>query len=185
MTESRDSNVRDRTRRTILLAAIEVLARQPTATLADVAQSAGVARSTLHRYFTDRSALVASLEELVNAEYEDALDRSRPDEGTGLEAYTRLVGELLESLPVFAWWMQMPELTDDYDSEPEDRAYAVVRRGHADGTIDSRLDPEWVISLTWSALWSVTHASTNGNRSPRELREMCLRSLVKIAASSG
>jgi AcrR family transcriptional regulator len=31
-----------------------VLARDPTATLADIAQAAGVGRSTLHRYFADR-----------------------------------------------------------------------------------------------------------------------------------
>src|SRR5918995_1052203 len=60
------SGVRDTTRRAILGAAASVLARDRAATLAEIAEAAGVGRSTLHRHFADR-------EELVAAAVEDSL----------------------------------------------------------------------------------------------------------------
>ena len=40
-----------------------MLERSPSATLADIATAAGVARSTLHRRFPNRDALLAALQD--------------------------------------------------------------------------------------------------------------------------
>jgi serine phosphatase RsbU (regulator of sigma subunit) len=50
-----------RNRERILDAADRILARRPSATMADIAAAAGVSRSTLHRRFHDREQLVAAL----------------------------------------------------------------------------------------------------------------------------
>lgn len=47
-----------RTRARILAAAVRLLAQNPRSTLGDIANAAGVSRSTLHRHFEGRSALV-------------------------------------------------------------------------------------------------------------------------------
>jgi serine phosphatase RsbU (regulator of sigma subunit) len=52
-----------RNRRQILAAARELLAESPGATMAQVAQSAGVGRSTLYRHFADREELQVALGE--------------------------------------------------------------------------------------------------------------------------
>jgi serine phosphatase RsbU (regulator of sigma subunit) len=52
-----------RNRERILDAAERILERSPDATLADIAAAAGVARSTLHRRFSNRAALLAALAE--------------------------------------------------------------------------------------------------------------------------
>jgi serine phosphatase RsbU (regulator of sigma subunit) len=52
-----------RNRERILEAAERMLKRSPSATLADIAAAAGVARSTLHRRFPSREALLANLQE--------------------------------------------------------------------------------------------------------------------------
>ena len=52
---STEGGPRTRTRRAILEAAMVVLAENGTASLADIASAAEVGRSTLHRYFPERS----------------------------------------------------------------------------------------------------------------------------------
>ena len=52
-----------RNRERILDAAERMLERSPSATLADIAAAAGVARSTLHRRFSNRDALLAALQD--------------------------------------------------------------------------------------------------------------------------
>ncbi|HZC09115.1 MAG TPA: helix-turn-helix domain-containing protein, partial [Mycobacterium sp.] len=47
-----------RTRAAILAATASVLARNRSATLPDIADAAGVGRTTLHRYFADRERLI-------------------------------------------------------------------------------------------------------------------------------
>ncbi|MEU1179064.1 helix-turn-helix domain-containing protein [Streptomyces sp. NPDC005820] len=49
------------TRRAILDAAITLLATDPTASLSEVAAAAGVGRTTVHRYFPERSDLLAAI----------------------------------------------------------------------------------------------------------------------------
>src|SRR5215208_945701 len=61
-----------RNRERILDAAERLLQRSPSATLADIAAAAGVARSTLHRRFASRDDLLAALDERPQ---EPALDR--------------------------------------------------------------------------------------------------------------
>ena len=182
--EEQESPTRERTRKAILRAAIGVLAGNPGAALGEVAEAAGVARSTLHRYYPDRAGLEAAVETFVLAEYAGAVRRARPDEGTGLDAYTRLCGELLDAHEVFAWWMRGETEQQDPEETEEDRITAgIVHRGHADGSIDPALDADWLTSHIWCGLFAAFHLPEAPGRSPRETREMCLRTLVKAAAA--
>ncbi|WP_432542816.1 TetR/AcrR family transcriptional regulator [Kineococcus sp. SYSU DK002] len=178
------NRARQRTRRAILLSAITTLRARPSASLGEVADAAGVARSTLHRYFPDREALTAALDEFVLAEQGAAVDRARPDEGTGLEAYTRIVGELLDASEVLAWWLHVDDSEDDgLDTEDDARLTAVVARGQRDGSIDPAFPADWLMHVVWSALWAAELLVTRGSTTRREVRDTCLRSLVKLAAA--
>ncbi|WP_432512978.1 TetR/AcrR family transcriptional regulator [Kineococcus sp. SYSU DK001] len=179
------NRARERTRRTILLSAITTLVGRPNASLGEVADAAGVARSTLHRYFPDREALTAALDEFVLAEHRSALDRARPDEGTGLQAFTRIVGELLDASDVLAWWSRIDdgEVDDEADDEDDVRVAAVVARGQRDGSVDPSFDAQWLVHLIWSALWATELVTARGSLTRREARDTCLRSLVKLASA--
>ncbi|MEV1292452.1 TetR/AcrR family transcriptional regulator [Pseudonocardia sp. NPDC049635] len=182
--EEQKSPTKERTRQAILRAAIGVLSANPGAALGEIAEAAGVARSTLHRYYPDRATLSSAVGAFVQAEYAAAIRRARLDEGTGLAAYTRLCGELIEGRDVFAWWVR-GEIDDEVpDENDEDRMVtALVRRGHADGSIDPLLDAEWLATHIWCGLFAAVHLPEPAGRSPRETGEMCLRTLVKAAAA--
>ncbi|MGB3481805.1 MAG: TetR family transcriptional regulator [Mycobacterium sp.] len=184
MTSStRPSRLRDRTRQTLLGAAIEVLGKHPGASMADIAAAAGVARSTLHRYFPDRSSLMDGIESHVEAEYEEALQHARPHEGTGLAAYSRIVDELLERLDSLAWWMRTEyEEVADFDCEADRGIVAVVARGQDDSSIDTQFSAQWVVAMTWALLAEAHQQTGNEQLSRREIRDMCRNALLKVAA---
>ena len=80
----------------ILDAAERMLAQSPSATLADIAAAAGVARSTLHRRFSNRDDLLAALRDRP---HDSGLERSEHPLPTGRLGRERAVS--LDAIQVF------------------------------------------------------------------------------------
>lgn len=108
-----DSGVRLRTRRAILDAAGTVLATDPTASLADIAAAAGVGRSTLHRYFAERTELLHALARHVHALSNAAIDRAEPNCGPPLDALRRVVETQLDLGPIVPFIYNEPTILAD------------------------------------------------------------------------
>lgn len=169
-----ESATRERTRRAVLAAAIDILREDPAASMAQVAAGAGVARSTLHRYYPDRPALIAGIEDFVAGVYESALDAARVDEGSAADALRRAVGELVEQMQILAWWL-------DIDDDGNDaRLEAVVARGHRDGSVDPAMDVAWIEAMLWSGLWSAHYLIRSGTYRMPEARDLCIRTFAKV-----
>jgi AcrR family transcriptional regulator len=79
MTETRLRADSARTVLTILEAAERTLSSKPTATMEEIAAAAGVARTTVHRRFATREALIAALATWAAQQLSDAVDAARPD----------------------------------------------------------------------------------------------------------
>lgn len=74
----------------ILEAAQVVFAKDPNATLEQVAEQAGLARTTVHRRFSSRQVLLAALVNDLNARYSDAFERARVSTAPPMVALYRL-----------------------------------------------------------------------------------------------
>lgn len=193
--EVRESPTRERTRRAILLAAIDLLSRSPRASLGAVADHAGVARSTLHRYYADRDALNHAIEEFVEEEYQAAIARARLDEGVGVDALMRLVAEFFEILDALTWWLggaHMAMVLDraaspDLEAEAaevsaEDPALlALVERGREDGTIDAELSTDWIVGAMWAMIYA-SWAAQRAGASRADARTQGMRLIAKVLA---
>ena len=176
---------RDRTRHALLESGIAVLVTNPGAALGAVARHAGVARSTLHRYFADRAELVEAINSHVEAQYEEAIEGADIESGTGYEAFERIVEELQDQIELFSWWMQTIHAeVDDFDSEPDQQLLTTIRRGQADGTIDDQLTAEWIHTMLWTALWTAHKQVTLNGYRPRTVRSATRLTLQKLAAPS-
>ena len=68
-----------RTRSAILDAAVRLLARKRSSSMGEIAEAAGIARSTVHRHFPERADLLAALEAYAANELEIATANARLD----------------------------------------------------------------------------------------------------------
>jgi AcrR family transcriptional regulator len=172
------SPTRNRTRQAILGAAIETLAQHPAASLGDIAVAAGVGRTTLHRYFAERSDLLTAVVAEANERLGRATDSARLGEGTGADAVLRLCREYYDLGAVLSLMFGEAQLlagADCLGPACDDTFAGLVARGHADGSIDRRLPSAWLESLMWAQLYAACHY--DGAESRHEVLDLLIRSL--------
>ncbi|GIE95463.1 TetR/AcrR family transcriptional regulator [Paractinoplanes rishiriensis] len=171
------SPTRNRTRQAILDAAIETLAQQPAASLGDIAAAAGVGRTTLHRYFAERSDLMSAVVTEAGERLTRATVNARLGEGTGAEAVLRLCREYFDLGAVLSLVFGEAQLLagdDCFGPDDGDTFATAVARGHADGSIDPRLPATWLDNLMWAQLYAACHFE--GHRSRHEVLDLLVRS---------
>jgi TetR/AcrR family transcriptional repressor of lfrA len=166
---------RARTRQAILDAAIEVLARNPAASLGDVADAADVGRTTLHRYFPERGDLLTALRAEAVARLDRAGSRARIDEGPGASALSRLCQEYFDLGDVLSLLFREQVAFEDDAGGCDEGFEAMVRRGHTDGTIDPELPAVWVQNLLWSQLYAGWNYLAEQGASRHETLRLVLR----------
>ncbi len=181
-----ETGVRARTRRAILDAAIETLSQHPNASLGDIAAAANVGRTTVHRYFPERSDLISAIGRDALEKVSIATRAARVDDGDAPAALARLCQEYYEFGDVFLLLFTMPDLLSEAEWQEEsedDRALLdLVARGHREGTIDPQLPPEWVQQLVWSFLYTAWEQAKAGTMSKHEALSLCLLTLAKAIA---
>ncbi|GAB3748958.1 TetR/AcrR family transcriptional regulator [Nocardiopsis nanhaiensis] len=141
--------MQNRTRAAILDAAATILAAEgEAASLADVAQAAGIARSTLYRYFTTRDALLTALAETGAREVDSRLSEMADSSLPIPEALARLTRSLLAvGTKYVALTTLRPKPDEPTNAELIEPLAQLFRRGIDDGTIRKNLDPEELASI--------------------------------------
>lgn len=150
-----------RTRRAILDAAIEVFAEDGSASLGDVARAAQVGRSTLHRYFADRSALIHALLEDCAEATRRGVDEARLDDGPVADAFRRLVRVMFDlGYRVNFLFNEVALSGAEWDEAGWESAHVpmvlLFQRGQDEGYFASEIEPEWFVRTLWymiSAGW--------------------------------
>ncbi|MEU7886958.1 helix-turn-helix domain-containing protein [Microbispora bryophytorum] len=112
----------ERTVRTILEAAERVFAANPAATMEQVAQAAGVARTTVHRRFATREALLEELTGWAARQFAEAVASAHADSTPPLVALYQVTANVLRVKT--DWWFAM--------SRTGDRAHPEAARVHAE-----------------------------------------------------
>ena len=183
---ARESGTRARTRRAILDAGVRVLSQRSGASLAEVAAAAGVGRTTMHRYFPERADLIAGISADLLERVAAATERARPDEGPATAALERLCQAYFTLEAGLLLTMNEPHLFAGAEWEEEtesDRALLrLVERGHADGSIDPTLTPQWVQAVLWSLLYAAWMHARDNDVPEHDALALCLRTLRKVVA---
>ncbi|MFL9684558.1 MULTISPECIES: TetR/AcrR family transcriptional regulator [Streptomyces] len=151
----------ERSVRAILEAAERVLAVDPGASMEQIAAAAGVARTTIHRRFANRQALIEALATSAARQLAQAVDDGRPDTAPPLVAMHRITANVLQ---VKGAWTFALSLGDDPDSEAAAlqldiarRCVAVLARAQAEGLIDEKADLDWVRRVYYALIGESLH----------------------------
>lgn len=175
-----------RTRRDIVDAAIAVWSAANTASLGEVAEAAHVGRTTVNRYFSDRTSLVAAVNEECRERYGRAVERARPAEGNGLAALQRVCTEIIELGAVLGLIFADNALVDPdtwTEDEDDDPIGSLVVRGLTDGSIAVDLPAEWVAITVWTSLFAAWLLISTGAGTRHEASQLLVRTLASGIAS--
>jgi AcrR family transcriptional regulator len=156
----------ERSVRAILEAAERVLAEEPGASMEQIAAAAGVARTTIHRRFANRQALIEALASSAARQLARAVDDGRPDTAPPLVAMHRITANVLQ---VKSAWAFALGLAADPDSEAavlhQDiarRCIAVLKRAQDDKLIDEAADLDWVRRVYYALIGESLHGNADG-----------------------
>ncbi|GAA3494561.1 hypothetical protein GCM10019016_016610 [Streptomyces prasinosporus] len=156
----------ERSVRAILEAAERVLAEEPGASLEQIAAAAGVARTTIHRRFANRQALIEALASSAARQLARAVDDGRPDTAPPLVAMHRITANVLQ---VKSAWTFALELPADPDSEAaalhrdiDRRCIAVLKQAQDDKLIDEAADLDWVRRVYYALIGESLHGNADG-----------------------
>jgi AcrR family transcriptional regulator len=137
----------ERTVRTILEAAERVLSKNPAASMEQIAEAAGVARTTVHRRFASREALVDAMAAWANQRFAEAIDAAHPETAPPLVAlYQATVNVLRVKID---WGFAMSRmLSDDPEvarvhAEVDARCERLFSRAREAGVLRADVDPLW------------------------------------------
>jgi AcrR family transcriptional regulator len=137
----------ERTVRTILEAAERVLARDPAASMEEIDAAAGVARTTVHRRFSTREALIASLAGWAGRQLDAAVDEARPDTAPPLVALYQATANVLRVKISWGFAMDTAFAKGDEVEEIQcrilDTCDRLFRRLRDTGALRSDVDPVW------------------------------------------
>jgi len=158
-----------------------LLADNPTTPLGDIAAAAEVGRSTLHRYFPERSDLLRALARHVHALSNAAIERAEPDCGPPVEALRRVVECQLDLGPIVPFIFNEPTLVADAELAAEldtgDEAIVeVLNRASCQGSAGP---PGWPRLVFW-ALLDAGYEAVKLNAAPRvQIVDAIMASLVE------
>jgi AcrR family transcriptional regulator len=163
----------------IMDAAVDALASDPEASMAEIARQAGVVRATVYVHFPTREALIEAVTERAIAEATAAIEAAEPQRGDAAEALRRIVTSAWRTLgryhALVAINTQLPQ--------PALRArhHAVlatleplIERGQHDGTFRPDVPASWHLSM----LLALIHAASAELRSGRINKDRAEEALI-------
>ena len=167
----------------VLRSAAALLTRRSTATMDEVAKSAGISRATLHRHFAGRDALVRALESLGIEECEKALDAARLDEGPASDAVRRLVREAEPAAGLLAFLYTENQLFEGESlhegwERMDEQVAALFRRGQLAGEFRIDLTPVWLTEALFGLLASAVWLLQSGKGAPKDFHHMTVELLL-------
>jgi AcrR family transcriptional regulator len=179
-----------RARRQVLEAAARLLVVDRGASMERIAEAAGVGRTTLHRHFRSRDALIRAIALDAVEECEAAMEEARLEQGSAREATERLFGALIPVGERYHFLLAEAQLEDDPEiRDAEEKIDAPVRRlierGKGDGTFRAGVPSAWILRAMGALMFAAWEGVRDGELAPRDTPGLVADTLFSGAGGSG
>src|SRR4051812_15070722 len=158
----------------ILDAAVDALADEPEASMAEIARRAGVVRATIYVHFPTREALLEVVTHRAIAEVAEVIDAAEPHHGDPADALARVVGASWQRLGRFHALVAINTAEHGHD-ELRQRHSAVlatlqplIERGQADGSFRADVPAAWHLSMLMALMHTASGELRAGRVSDRD-----------------
>ncbi len=179
------TQIRPQSRDAIIEAAFQVFGADPRASLADIAERAGVGRATLHRHFKGRDDLMAALAHTAMAELEAAVAEATRDATSYSEAL-RLSMQAIVPLADRQWFLAAEavedaehrrEVSDGYTRQKRELADA-VDAAKAEGLFGHDVPTAWIAEAFDNLLYAAWQLVRSGEATPTQAAALAWRTLT-------
>ncbi|SRR6266511_100963 len=152
----------------ILDAALEALAGDPEASMAEIARRAGVVRATIYVHFPTRESLIEAVTEGAISEVLQVMVAAEPDRGDPADALRRVLTAGWRELGRFHALVGINTRLPQAELRRRHRPVLallqpLIERGQRDGTFRSDVPPAWHLSI----LLALIHAASDELQSKR------------------
>ena len=167
----------------IVEAAFLTFNEDPTASLADVADRAGVGRATLHRHFAARQDLITALAEIALDEIDAVIDAATADAPSYTEAL-RLSLHATIPLATRQWFLshedyaQAPDLIARYDASLAE-LHNTIEAARAEGSFAADLPTRWIAEAYENLIYAAWTMVREEEATTRQAADMAWRTFLK------
>ncbi len=169
-------------RQAILDAAIDTLARDPGASLSEIASRAGAGRASLHRHFPSRADLIAAASAQCMDEIDAATSAALADAQTAQQRLSRMLEAVVPLGDRYHFLVS--EAVDDESvrkryAEELDWLGHLVDELKADGVIAADVPRSWAVANIDAQVWLAWSEVAAGSLAPAHAADLALRTLLK------
>ncbi|HEX3589685.1 MAG TPA: TetR/AcrR family transcriptional regulator [Pseudonocardiaceae bacterium] len=172
----------ERTVRKILGVAEDVLSGDPTASMEKIAGVAGVARTTVHRHFASRDALIAAMAEFALSQVERAIDTGRPNTAPPSVALHEITANVIQIKSGWRFTMDQVHPMQGAAGEIRDRIFdkclKLLDRAQQAGMIRADADLGWCRRVYHALIEQAFHQRAESGGDPDALAERVVDTLL-------
>lgn len=179
-----------RNRGTIMEAAMDCLAVNPRASMAEIATAAGVGRVTLYGHFSSRTELVDAIFERVVAESDATLEKIdlTGDPAAALDTLIRSSWQIVHqhsSLLAAATSELDPAQVREHHDTPMRRVAELIDRGKSEGVFRSDFSTDWQVACFYALLHGTADEIRTGRIPESDAADILARTLAILLSGIG